>query len=70
MDLQPTPAKRPVYSLLSKEKVKKSFSYVVPRWQYSLNDFIKALSDLNSRVSNWIEHADYDLETAISSAPS
>ena len=60
----PTPAKRPVYSLLSKDKVKKTFSYVVPSWEESLRFFVADFAELHNRVSNWIEHADYDLDTA------
>ena len=60
----PTQAKRPAYSLLSKEKAKNTFSYNVSHWHDSISNFINVLTDLNSRVSNWIEHADYDLETA------
>ena len=60
----PTQAKRPAYSLLSKEKVKNTFSFNVSGWQDSINNFMQVLTDLNSRVSNWIEHADYDLDTA------
>ncbi len=50
----PTPAKRPAYSLLSKNKVNKNFSYIVPHWKESLKDFMIAFSGLNNRVSNWI----------------
>lgn len=37
----PTAAKRPAYSLMSKEKVKAVLGYDVPRWQDSLNLFLK-----------------------------
>ena len=37
----PTPAKRPSYSLLSKEKIKKTFSVTIPGWEDSLNKFIR-----------------------------
>jgi dTDP-4-dehydrorhamnose reductase len=59
-----SPAKRPAYSLMSKEKVKKVFSYAVPRWEDSLQTFMDYYADLFGRVSNWMEHAEYDLETA------
>ncbi len=39
-DEYPTPAKRPEYSLLSKEKVKKSFGFPVPNWKESLKEFM------------------------------
>jgi dTDP-4-dehydrorhamnose reductase len=53
----PTLAKRPSHSFLSKEKVKKIFPYIVPLWQDSLNDFMRALSDLNKteEVSKWLK---------------
>jgi dTDP-4-dehydrorhamnose reductase len=40
----PSPTKRPAYSLMSKEKVKKVFSYTVPRWEDSLKSFIKGIT--------------------------
>ncbi len=60
----PTPAKRPSYSLLSKEKIKNYLGFSVPNWGESLFSFISEISSLISRVQNWIEYADYDLETA------
>ncbi len=60
----PTKAKRPAYSLLSKEKVKNTFGVTVPGWEKSLGEFLNEFSSIHDRVSNWIEHADYDLETA------
>ena len=41
----PTLAKRPVYSYLSKEKVKRNFPYIVPVWQDSLNKFLKGINE-------------------------
>ena len=43
----PTPAKRPSYSLLSKEKIKKTFSITVPGWEDSLNKFIRSTMNRN-----------------------
>ncbi len=40
----PTPARRPVYSLLSKEKVKKYFSFNIPEWKDSIKLFIKGIN--------------------------
>lgn len=40
----PTIAKRPSYSLLCKEKVKKSFNYNIPQWQDSLETFVKGIN--------------------------
>lgn len=42
----PSRAKRPEYSLLSKEKVKTVFGYKVPGWKTSLTEF---LSDIKSK---------------------
>jgi dTDP-4-dehydrorhamnose reductase len=39
----PTTAKRPAYSLMSKDKVKTVLGYDVPQWQDSLNSFIKGI---------------------------
>jgi len=39
----PTPAKRPAYSLLSKEKVKRIFSIEISNWQDSLQTFMKGI---------------------------
>ena len=40
----PTPAKRPAYSLMSKEKVKKTFSYDLRHWKKSLELFIEGIT--------------------------
>jgi len=42
-DQYPTKAKRPAYSLLSKEKIIKTFGVPVPNWKNSLNTFIEDL---------------------------
>jgi len=39
----PTPAARPQYSLLNKQKVKSTFSLKIPYWRDSLRDCLKAL---------------------------
>ena len=36
----PTLAKRPAYSVLSKEKIKKDFNIKIPNWQDSLKECI------------------------------
>ena len=41
----PTLAKRPAYSLLSKEKVKNTFLYNVPGWQDSNKLFLKGINN-------------------------
>jgi dTDP-4-dehydrorhamnose reductase len=40
----PTPAKRPAYSLMSKEKVKSTFSYDLRHWKKSLELFIEGIT--------------------------
>ena len=42
-DQYPTPAKRPAYSLLSKEKVKNNLLFNVPEWQESLGALLETL---------------------------
>ena len=37
----PTPAKRPAWSALSKDKIKEVFGVVVPPWQDSLNAYLQ-----------------------------
>ena len=37
----PTRARRPAYSVLSKEKIKRVFSLVIPDWRESLRIFLK-----------------------------
>ena len=49
---------------MSKQKVKETFKYKVPHWKDSLKTFMDDYTDLFGRVSNWVEHAEYDLETA------
>jgi len=52
----PTPAKRPEYSLLSKEKVKKTFGFPFPDWEDSLVRFMDILLCLDeSEVSQWLK---------------
>lgn len=41
----PTPAKRPFYSLLNKDKIKKSFNMDVPYWRDSLKVCLKRLEE-------------------------
>ena len=59
-----TPAKRPEYSLLSKDKVTQVFDITVPEWSTSLDCFFDKVQGLVDKVATWIEHAEYDLETA------
>ena len=41
----PTKAKRPAYSVLSKEKAKNTFSLIIPTWKESLENFIKEIAN-------------------------
>ncbi|MCE1197044.1 NAD(P)-dependent oxidoreductase, partial [bacterium] len=40
----PTKARRPAYSVLSKEKIRQDYGIVPPNWKESLNGFIGELS--------------------------
>jgi dTDP-4-dehydrorhamnose reductase len=42
----PTPAQRPFYSVLDKQKIKSRFSISIPYWRDSLEKCIKKLSDI------------------------
>jgi dTDP-4-dehydrorhamnose reductase len=42
-DQYPTKAKRPMYSVLSKEKIKKEYGIVVPHWEESLYHFLESI---------------------------
>ena len=41
-DEYPTPAKRPAYSVLSKEKIQKTLGIKLPDWKESLSVFLKS----------------------------
>jgi len=44
----PTPAKRPFYSVLDKDKIKQTFNLKIPHWKTSLEDCLKKkISNLN-----------------------
>ncbi|MCK4543132.1 MAG: dTDP-4-dehydrorhamnose reductase [Spirochaetales bacterium] len=60
----PTPAKRPAYSLLSKEKVKRNFQYSVPDWKESIEQFLDILDPVLRKVNNWLILSDSDIDTA------
>lgn len=40
----PTPAKRPAYSVLDKQKIKDTFQIVIPHWRIRLEEFVKSIS--------------------------
>ena len=42
----PTPAQRPFYSVLDKQKIKSQFSIAIPYWRDSLKICVKKLSDI------------------------
>ncbi|MEA3492637.1 MAG: dTDP-4-dehydrorhamnose reductase [Campylobacterota bacterium] len=46
----PTPAKRPLYSVLSKEKIKKEFNIQIPFWRDSLENYLKKERENSSIV--------------------
>ena len=39
----PTPASRPAWSVLSKEKIRRDFGVATPPWEVSLKDCLKRL---------------------------
>ena len=41
----PTPAKRPPFSLMNKEKIKRTFNIEIPHWRSSLKHCLKRLAD-------------------------
>ena len=43
----PTPAKRPHYSLLNKDKIKKEFNITIPYWKDSLKKCLKQLGEID-----------------------
>lgn len=43
----PTPAKRPLYSVLSKNKIKTTFNIEIPYWQDSLRKCLAGLKEIN-----------------------
>ena len=45
----PTQARRPMYSVLDKSKIKSDFKVTIPHWKDSLEDFIKK-STLNKNT--------------------
>lgn len=60
----PTKAKRPAYSVLSKEKIKAAYGLKIPAWEDSLAAFIKEIAAIKRRQAAWNAHADYDIGTA------
>jgi len=63
-DQFPTKAKRPEYSLLSKEKVKETLSINVPDWQDSLASYFNTLCPIAIRARQWKELAFEDYDSA------
>ncbi|WP_319559798.1 dTDP-4-dehydrorhamnose reductase [Marispirochaeta sp.] len=47
----PTPARRPRYSLLSKEKVKRVFGIEIPDWKTSLNEFFERFVSTKNKIA-------------------
>ena len=50
-DDYPTPAKRPAYSVLSKDKIQKTLGMSLPEWKSSLNVFLKSSQFDKNRIS-------------------
>jgi len=49
-DEYPTPAKRPAYSVLSKDKIQSVLNTVLPRWEVSLSEFLQSPLFDKSRI--------------------
>lgn len=49
-DEYPTPAKRPAYSVLSKDKIQKALGFTLPDWKESLNVFLSSSLFDKSRI--------------------
>ncbi|MCR5496186.1 MAG: dTDP-4-dehydrorhamnose reductase [Treponema sp.] len=49
-DEYPTPAKRPAYSVLSKDKIQKALGITLPDWKESLSAFLSSSSFDKSRI--------------------
>lgn len=43
----PLPAKRPAYSLMSKQKFSAAFNYQIPHWKESLKDCLRIMQDMS-----------------------
>jgi len=48
----PTPAQRPYYSLMDKNKIKDEFNYKIPFWKESLQDCIHKLKNTSVRMNS------------------
>jgi dTDP-4-dehydrorhamnose reductase len=46
--MYPTPTKRPLYSVLNKDKIKATYGIKIPHWRTSLQKCIEILEPLNS----------------------
>jgi dTDP-4-dehydrorhamnose reductase len=43
----PTPAFRPHFSVLNKEKIKQKFNIIIPYWKDSLDSYLQNLGEIN-----------------------
>jgi dTDP-4-dehydrorhamnose reductase len=62
-DEYPAKAKRPAWSVLSKEKIL-GLGAKVPDWKESLALFLESCATLKRRQGSWLWHVEYDLGTA------
>jgi dTDP-4-dehydrorhamnose reductase len=60
----PTKAKRPAYSVLSKERIERSYGLEIPDWKSSLRDFFKDAFVFSEDIKILSGLAAYDLDTA------
>lgn len=63
-DQYPTKARRPAWSVLSKEKLKTTFGLTFPDWRSSLNKFLISLTAFQEQRKILRDHVDSDLDTA------
>ena len=60
----PTKAKRPAWSVMSKDKLKSTFGLTFPQWRESLQGFMGQLASLKEERMILRGHVEYDLKTA------
>jgi dTDP-4-dehydrorhamnose reductase len=63
-DQYPTKAKRPVWSVMSKDKIIKTYRVSVPEWKTSLGRWFEKATKYFDEMKALKDHADYDIDTA------